>query len=103
MTVESAADRAAILEDFGSVVTWTVGATASTLTAIFDRPSIAVEMADMAIIDRDASLKCIEDDIPAGAAAGDAVAVAGVAQAYKVQAIRVDGQGMAVIDLKKSI
>lgn len=102
MTVESAADRATMLADFGDVVTWTVGATPSTLTAIFERPTVDGQMAEIDMINRDATLKCCEADVPDGADEGDAIAIAGEPQAFTVKVLRPDGQGMVVVDLKKA-
>lgn len=102
MTVESAADRAAFLADFGVTVTWTRGAAPSTLTAIFDRPAILVDAGEQTLIDRDASLICREADLPSGADAGDPIAVAGEVGSFLCQAIRPDGQGMAMVDLRKA-
>lgn len=103
MTVESAADRAAFLDDFGVAITWTRGATPSTLTAIFDRPTLLADgMGDQVLIDRDATLLCREADLPSGAIEGDAIAVAGEAVSFLCQAIRPDGQGMAAVDLRRA-
>lgn len=102
MPVESSEDRATFLEDFGVTVTWTVGGEPVEIEALFERPSIDVEMAEIAVIDRDATLKVIEDDIPAGAAENDIIVVEDVTPAFKVRAIRKDGSGFAVIDLKKA-
>lgn len=102
MTVESAADRAAFLADFGVVVTWTRSGTPSTLTAIFDRPAILVDAGEQTLIDRDASLICREADLPSGAAEGDPIAVAGETVTFLCQAIRPDGQGMASVDLRRA-
>lgn len=103
MSVESAADRAQFLVDFGGPVAWMRGATSWPLTGIFERPAIMVEgLSEAAMIDRDASLLVCEADLPSGAAVDDAVTVEGQAQAYACQAIRPDGTGFAVIDLKKA-
>lgn len=101
MTVESADDRAAFIADFGVPVTWAGAAT--TFLGIFDRPSIMVEgLSEMTVIDRDASLLCLEADLPSGAAEDDAVTVEGESQAYRCQALRPDGTGFVVVDLKKA-
>lgn len=103
MTVESSADRATYLADFGVTVTWTRSGTPSIFTGIFDRPSLLIDgMAENTLIDRDASLICREADLPAGAAEDDQVSVAGVSQAYLCRSIRPDGQGFATVDLKKA-
>lgn len=101
MTVESADDRAAFVADFGVAVTW-AGA-GETFLGIFERPSIMVEgLAEATIIDRDASLLCLEADLPEGAAEDDTVAIAGESQSYRCQAIRPDGTGFVIVDLKKA-
>lgn len=101
MSVESADDRAAFIADFGVPVTW-AGA-GSTFLGIFDRPSIMVEgLSEMTVIDRDASLLCLEADLPGGAAENDTVAIGGESQAYRCQALRPDGTGFVIVDLKKA-
>lgn len=103
MAVESDADRRAYLADFGVQVTWTHDGAPATLTAIFDRPSLVVDgLSETGLIDRAATILCIEVDLPAGAAEGDAVTVAGVAQGYVCQAVRPDGQGFAAVDLRRA-
>lgn len=104
MTVDSAADRAVFLstDAFGAAVTWTRDGTPSTLNGILDRPSLLVEESGAALIDRDASLLVLEADLPAGAAEGDPVAVAGESQSWLCQAIRPRGDGFAVVDLRRA-
>lgn len=101
MPIESADDRAAFIVDFGVTVTW-AGA-GGTFLGIFDRPSIMVEgLSEMTVIDRDASLLCLEADLPDGAGEGDSIAVDGESQAYRCQALRPDGTGFVIVDLKKA-
>lgn len=103
--IEDADDRAAFLdpEEFGSAITWTRGASSSTLNAIFSRPSILVDGGGEAeTIDRAAVLYCREADLPAGYAEDDAIAVDGQAQAFAVKAVRLTGDGMAYVDLKRA-
>lgn len=102
MTVESAADRATFLADWGVTVTWSRSGTPSTLTGVFDRPAIVVEGAEVGLIDGDASLLVREADLPSGAVADDPVTVAGESQAFACLAIRPDGSGFAIVDLKKA-
>lgn len=102
MTVESAADRATFLADFGVTVTWTRSGTPSPLTGVFDRPSIMVDGGEAGMIDRDATLLVREADLPSGAVEHDAVAIDGESQSYRCRTIRPDGTGFAVIDLKKA-
>jgi len=101
MSVESADDRAAFIADFGVAITW-AGAPA-TFLGIFERPSIMVEgLSEMTVIDRDASLLCLEVDLPGAAGEDDAVTVEGESQAYRCQALRPDGTGFVVVDLKRA-
>jgi|GEM_PF-844236 len=101
MTVESADDRAAFIADFGVAVTWAGAGT--TFLGIFDRPSMMVEgLADVTVIDRDASLLCLEADLPGDAAENDTVAIDGESQAFRCQALRPDGTGFVVVDLKRA-
>jgi hypothetical protein len=103
MAVETEDDRGAYLADFGVGVTWTRASVAQTFLGIFDRPSTMVDgLGEVMAIDRDASLLVIEADLPAGAAEDDPVAVEGESQAFACKNIRRDGQGFAVIDLKKA-
>jgi hypothetical protein len=106
MTVESASDRAAFLADFGVTVTWTrsAGGSASTLTAIFERPSDLVDgQAEVELLDRHSTLLCREADLPSGAAEDDPVSVVdelGSTHSLRCRLIRPDGTGFAVVDLK---
>lgn len=103
MTVESPEDRAQFLLDFGVATTWSRdGVPQEAFLAVFDRPSLLVEQAEITLIDRDASLLARESDLPDGAAEGDPIAVAGESQAYKCRNIRPDGSGFAIVDLKKA-
>lgn len=101
MSVEFADDRAAFIADFGVDITWAGSATP--FLGIFERPSIMVEgLAEVTMIDRDASLLCLEAGLPGGAGEGDAVTIAGESQAYRCQTLRPDGTGFVVVDLKRA-
>lgn len=102
MTVESDADRLAFLADFGVSVSWTpVGGSAASLTAIFDNGAGTRSQyaEDIAAQSNAASLTVRESDMPAGAASGDAVSIAGTA--YLVRTILPDGTGMAEVQLER--
>lgn len=107
MPVESAADRLVFLDDadFGVAVTYTpAGGGAVALFALFDDPALQVVVGERAeTIDARPTLLCRAADLPAGAAAGDAVAftdpLSGAARAYAVASIEPDGQGMALVSL----
>jgi hypothetical protein len=105
VAVEDAADRATFVDedDFAVAVAWTRDGVAQTpFSAHFHRPSLMVEgMSAAPLNDRRAWLHCREADLPAGAAEDDPVSVAGESEAYACRAIRPDGTGFAVVDLKK--
>lgn len=100
MSLESAADRTAFIDDLGVTVTWSRGGDTSDFLAIFDRPTRQVDgLAETGVLDRQASLLCVEASLPAGATQGDPVSIEGEGQAYACRAIRPDGQGFAAVDL----
>lgn len=102
MSVESAADRAGFLADWGVSVSWVVGVTASTLTGILHAGTVRVAADDGAdILNARASLQVRSADVPASAGAGDAVAIAGTD--YLVKSIEPDGTGMSVVLLEEEI
>lgn len=102
MSVESAADRAAFLADFGEVITWTVGAAVSSLTVIAHAGTTRMEAEDgAAVLNNRATLQCREADIPLGAARGNAVGFRSLA--HIVKSIEPDGAGMAVILLEEVV
>ena len=104
MPVESAADRAAFLADFGVSVRWTpAGGSAATLTAIFDYPSTTVAgLSEADIVDRTPTLLCRSADLPDGAAEDDDVSVEGedgVTHALRCKLLRPDGTGFTIVHL----
>lgn len=104
MAVESDEDRAVFVEDFGVQIVWTRGGVPQpAFLAIFDRPTVSVEHdPDTAgTFNRIAMLSCPEASLPAGAAEDDPVAIAGESDTFKCSAIRPDGTGWCVVDLKR--
>lgn len=100
MSLETADDRATFIADFGVTVTWTRAGQPSDFLAIFDRPTLLVDgLAEIGVIDRQASLLCVEATLPAGATEGDPVSIEGEGQAYACRHIRPDGQGFVAVDL----
>lgn len=100
MYLESPSDRTAFIDDFGMTVTWSRAGEPSDFLAIFDRPTRQVEgLAEIGVLDRQASLLCVEATLPAGATQGDPVSIEGESQAYTCRSIRPDGQGFAAVDL----
>lgn len=102
MTVETAADRASLLTDFGVEVTWQVGvATPATLTAIFDSGTVRQEFADtVSALNRRATIICREADLPSGAGGtSDQITVDG--NDYTLKALEPDGTGMTVAVLER--
>lgn len=105
MTVETLADLAVYLADFGVAVTYTQGANPPVqFKAIFDEPTVdSHSFHDApAVIQSLPALMARTADLPAGAAKGDAVAVAGNAGAWIVRGIYPDGTGIARVDLELS-
>lgn len=100
MSLETADDRAAFIADFGVTVTWTRAGAPSEFLAVFDRPTRQVDgLVEIALLDRQASLICVDAALPVGAMQGDAVSIEGEGQAYACKSIRPDGQGFATVDL----
>jgi len=96
MSVESAADRAAMLVDWGESVVWTVGATPSTITALYDNGVVRNELDfDGGVLNARGSLTLREADIPAGGAKGNSIVVRGAS--LLVKSIERDGTGMALV------
>jgi len=102
MSVESAADRAAMLADWGEAVSWTVGAVTSSITAIYDNGTVRndMEFAPGALNAR-GTLTLREQDLPVGGIKGDAITVRGAA--LKVKSIERDGMGMVLVRVGDAI
>lgn len=100
MSVETTADRASFIADFGAAVTWR----ASSFRAIFDRPTTMLPGLSQAdIVDRMPTLCFPAENLPAGADEDDAVTVVdefAVTHAFRCKLIRPDGTGFIVVDLK---
>lgn len=101
MTIETAADRAAMLADFGVSVTYTkAGGSPVSIVGIFDAPFVGVifDQADAAdVVPR---LRVRSADMPNGAAIADAVTVEAIE--FSVKQIRPDGTGFTILDLAKT-
>ena len=112
MPVESADDRAAFFNDdeFGVAATYTPnGGAASAVTGIFDQPTFMEALGERAMTqDTRTTFVCQEDDLPAAAAADsdDVLAlthpVSGEVLSFIVATIEPDGQGMALLSLRRS-
>jgi hypothetical protein len=103
MPVETDADRAAFLNanEFGEAITWTVGATPSTLTVVPYAGSLRIERDEgLAVLLSNAAFTCRSADVPVGAGKGDAVTFRGTACA--VESIEADGAGMSLVRLKRT-
>lgn len=103
MTVETLADRATFLADFGVSVVYTkTGAAPVTLTAIYDAPGgVASDFNDApGAVQTKPQIIVRSADLPQGAGEGDAVEVAGVAARYRVTAPYPDGSGMTRLELR---
>lgn len=104
MAVETDEDRTAFVRDFGVDIVWTrAGVAQPPLRAIVDRPTVVLEHEpDTAgALGRAATLSCPLAALPAGAAEGDPVVVAGLAESFACSALRPDGTGWCVVDLKR--
>lgn len=104
MTVESAADRLAMLGDFGVLIDWKVGSTTTEdILVLFDNGTVQQEFAEsVAALNRRATITLRSDDVPASAGgATDEVTVGGVV--YHPKAVQPDGQGLSVVTLEKDL
>lgn len=104
MTVETAADRAAFIADFGAEVTWTRDSIAQPVfLALFNRPSKMMSgLAEVELLDRAPTIACPEASLPAGAAEDDPVSVVDDfgTHSLRCKLIRPDGMGFVIVDLK---
>lgn len=98
--VETAADRAAFVADFGQVATYTVvGDLPVSITGILDAAFLApAENMGTGLASREGALLVRSAELPDDASPGDAVSVAGAA--YVVREIQPDGTGMTVLLLE---
>ena len=93
MSVETAADRTALLADYGTTVTKT---DASTFTAIFDNDFLAVDLDESEVESTEPTLLARTADV-SGLAHGDSLTISAVS--YTVRGIQPDGTGMTQIML----
>ena len=93
MSVETAADRTAMLADYGSTVT---KADASTFVAIFDNDFLAVDLDESEVESSEPTLLARTADV-SGLAHGDTLTISAVS--YTVRGIQPDGTGMTQIML----
>ena len=93
MSVETAADRTALLADYGTTVTKT---DASTFTAIFDNDFLAVDLDESEVESTEPTLLARTADV-SGLAHGDSLTISSTS--YTVRGIQPDGTGMTQIML----
>jgi hypothetical protein len=93
MSVETAADRSALLNDYGTTVT---KADASTFTAIFDNDFLAVDLDESEVESTEPTLLARTADV-SGLAHGDSLTISSTS--YTVRGIQPDGTGMTQIML----
>ena len=93
MSVETTADRTAMLADYGSTVT---KADASTFVAIFDNDFLAVDLDESEVESTEPTLLARTADV-SGLAHGDSLTISAVS--YTVRGIQPDGTGMTQIML----
>ena len=93
MSVETAADRSALLNDYGTTVT---KADTSTFTGIFDNDFLAVDLDESEVESTEPTLLVRTADV-SGLAHGDTLTISAVS--YTVRGIQPDGTGMTQIML----
>jgi len=93
MSVETAADRTAMLADYGTTVT---KADASTFTGIFDNDFLAVDLDESEVESSEPTLLARTADVSI-LAHGDTLTISAVS--YTVRGIQPDGTGMTQIML----
>ena len=93
MSVETAADRTAMLADYGSTVT---KADASTFVAIFDNDFLAVDLDESEVESTEPTLLARTADV-SDLAHGDSLTISSTS--YTVRGIQPDGTGMTQIML----
>lgn len=103
MTVETAADRAALLDDFGVVVTWTHDFGATVLTGIYNAPAMMFPgEVEVDLVDPQPTLICRSADLPDGADEGDEVVIEAETGTVtlRCKTLRPDGAGFTIVDLQ---
>jgi hypothetical protein len=101
MSIETAADRAAFLADFGVLADWTVGATLTPdIVVLFDNGTVSQNLQETVdFLGRRATITLRADDLPVGAGAfADTIVINAVS--YHPKAVQPDGQGMVVVTLE---
>ena len=93
MSVETAADRTAMLADYGTTVT---KADTSTFTGIFDNDFLAVDVDESEVESSEPTLLARTADV-SNLAHGDTLTISAVS--YTVRGIQPDGTGMTQIML----
>ena len=93
MSVETAADRTAMLADYGTTVT---KADATTFTGIFDNDFLAVDVDESEVESSEPTLLARTADV-SSLAHGDTLTIS--AESYTVRGIQPDGTGMTQIML----
>jgi hypothetical protein len=93
MSVETAADRTALLADYGTTVT---KADATTFTGIFDNDFLAVDLDESEVESTEPTLLARTADV-SSLAHGDTLTISAVS--YTVRGIQPDGTGMTQIML----
>ncbi len=100
MAVESAADRLAMLADFGQSITYTVqGGSAVTITGIFDNDYAEVDAGGMVGFAMQQPRIVVRTSDVASATEGDTFVISGVT--YLSRVVQDDGTGMTFIVLEK--
>ena len=100
MAVESAADRLAMLADFGQSITYTVqGGSPSTITGIFDAQFIEVDAGGTVGFAMQQPRIVVRTSDVASATEGDTFVISGVT--YLSRVVQDDGTGMTFIVLEK--
>jgi hypothetical protein len=98
--VETAADRLAMLTDFGQRITYTrQGGSAATITGMFDKDYAEVDDGGMVGFAMQQPRLMVRTSDVASATEGDAFVVSGVS--YLSRVIQDDGTGMTFIVLEK--
>lgn len=101
MAVETADDRAAMLEDFGTTATYTPdGGAAVEVCGIFDNEHVAIDAGGMVSVSSNAPhILCRSADVST-IAQGDAFTIDGTA--YLVTDYKPDGTGFTDVELEKA-
>jgi hypothetical protein len=102
MTVESAADRLAMLNDFGidAIYTPVGGGAASTVKGIFDNEHMVAEGDPASAATRMPRFQCREADLTLNGKEGDALVIGSIAYHVKSEPVS-DGAGMTTLWLEK--